>query len=221
MTYDSPKATYKFGTYADSFTLSMTHTQDTAYGVQVIPLDSSTMKIELKPWTLNHVDSISETGSSQASIIGIPNKPAECAQIFDVNGPIRTFVIQGRRYDSEEEVSNLDFFHTQFNPQHNPPSYIPFSGDPTPETYYSIGIEWLTSTLQTTLRGYTFIIEIQSDDTRLQSETVNVGLTSFTYSFDADNPGLVNYSLTFVERKEYPNGPIYREYVSPISRSNP
>lgn len=206
-------ATYMFGTYEGKFTLSMPHTEYTAYGQKVIPAGD----ITLRPWVLKHVTNISEGVTTMATTIGIPDKPPECAQVYDIGGPVRTITISGKRYDSEEEVSNLDFIHTQFNPFKRTQAVIPFHGTQS-VSYYSVGIEWLTSTMQTTLKGYTFIIEMPSSDTRMSSQQLNVGLTGFTYNFENDNPGVMNYTIQLVERNEYKGGPIYREYIRTLRK---
>ena len=228
MTDDTlPEYEYFIGTYPSAFTLKMPHLESTAYGSVIIPSG----QIQLQPWRLRHVKSIQESESTMlTSKIGIPDKPAECAYVYDVGGPIRTFIISGERYDSEEEVSNLDFVLTQFNQQTlNSVEYIPFSESQVPATYYSVGIEWLTSTLQATMKGYMFArvasknvtdgrvpIDILADG---YGEVFNVGITNFSFEMSSDTPGLMTYTFTVVVRGEYPNSEVYREYISGFTRN--
>lgn len=216
-----PQYEYYIGTYSTDFTLAMPHTQSTAYGVETIPAGT----IRLKPWKLRHVKSIQETQSTMlTSKLGIPDKPAECAYVFDVGGPIRTFTISGERYDSEEEVSNLDFIFTQFNKQTiNSTEYYPFTGIAIGGTYYSVGLEWLTSTMQATLKGYVYRVVSSTGETDDRTpveqfsdatfgEEFNVGITNISFEMSSENPGLMTYTITAVARREYPGGECYREY---------
>ena len=216
---------YYVGTYPSILNLAVPHTEYTAYGTKTI-----SGPLILKPWHLKHVKSIQEVGATpMTSKIGVPDKPAECAQVFDIGGPVRTFTISGERYDNEEEVSNLDFVMTQFNPQHlNTTEYIPFTENELSSTYYSIGIEWLTSTMQATMKGYMFA-RISSEyvtDDRVPvellkdgyGEVFNVGITNFSFEMSSETPGLMTYTITVVGRREYPNGEVYREYVPGLVR---
>lgn len=216
---------YYFGTYANGFTLTNPHTEYTAKGKSTVGSGA----ITLRPWELKHVDSISEGITAQASTIGVPDKPAECTYVFDTGGPVRQFTINGRRYDYEEKVSNLDFIHTQFNaiPMEY---YVPFKkGKITSAYYYSVGIEWLTSNMQSTLKGFTFKkvadeydpserLPIQQLSDGTYGEEYNVGLLGFQYSFSDAQPGMMEYSLTLVERSTYNLSRIYKEYIPSITR---
>lgn len=217
-----PQYEYYIGTYSDKLTLKTSHTESTAYGSVYIPQGD----IQIRPWHLKHVKSIQESESTMlTSKIGIPDKPAECAYVFDVGGPIRTFTISGERYDHEEEVSNLDFVLTQFNQQTlNSVEHIPFTTDTLPAAYYSVGIEWLTSTMQATMKGYLFarIASKYVTDDRVPVEALadgygeifNVGITNFSFEMSSENPGLMTYTITAVVRNIYPDGETYREYIS-------
>ena len=224
---NAPQYEYYIGTYETEFELVMPHTQYTSYGVEQIPAG----KIQLAPWKLRHVKQIQETQSTMLTTkLGIPDKPAECAQVFDVGGPVRTFTITGERYDSEEEVSNLDFLFTQFNKQNiNSTEYYPFTSNEISGVRYSIGLEWLTSTMQATMKGYVFRVQSSENDSSDRTpvgpfddgtfgEQFNVGVTNVSAEMSSDNPGLMTYTITVVARREYPDGPIYREYTSEITR---
>lgn len=212
---------YYLGPYDSKFKISISHRTKTAYGEKIIPAGL----IELGPWELKHVKDITVSiNSSSESTIGIPDKPAECVQVFDTGGPVRTITISGIRYDAEEEISNLDFILTQFNMQSFNGEYDCFKST-TQNNVCSVGLEWLTSTIQSTLMGYVFRITIDKDekDERVpvvplnNSETYieeyNVGVMGFSCSFSADNAGIMEYTITLVERKKYDGGPTYREYI--------
>lgn len=210
-----------FGTYDERITLQQTHeTSGTIPGPNVGPGE-----ISLKPWELKHVSTLEESMSGQITTIGIPNKPQECAYVFDLGGPVRTFTISGTRYDADEEISNFDFIHTQFNKQTMPTFYHAMSTKST-DTYYSIGIEWLTSMMQSISKGFVLRILCSDDgDGRMpiyntlsiqdvQGQEFNVGLTGFNYSMHQDNPGVMDYTISLTERKMYEGGPIYQEYIT-------
>jgi hypothetical protein len=147
--------TFYFGTYNQAFNIAYDHPW-----AQMPPslTDVPAGSINLRPWKLSHVKSFQESVQGQTTTIGLPNKPSECAYVFDLGGPVRTFTIQGIRYDSEEEVSNLDFIHNQFNRVTlTEVSSVGTDGHES-EYGYSIGIEWLTSVMQSIKKGYLFQI---------------------------------------------------------------
>lgn len=194
-------------------------------GVEGVPEGTYT----LVPWELKHVKSYKETCSGACSTVGLPNKPSECVMIYDTGGAVRNFSLTGCRYDWEEQISNMDFIHKQFN-IYNKSSIYPFNYEKVDETVCSIGIEWLLSNLQSTLHGYTFRISMPSEYSHLNDKrvyidntgtldyTVNVGITGFNYSFSSEDPNIMEYTINFAERNVYDNGPIYRQYSSNFKR---
>lgn len=171
------------------------------------------------PWELKHVTSLDVGLTGQSTTIGIPNKPCECAMVYDIGGPVRTFKISGLRYDCEEDISNYDFIHQQFNHRRGIPYIVPFVGtEYITSNDWSVGIEWLASVMQTILKGYVFTIDANDDESRIKSGSYIVGLTSFSYSLSSSDYSKMTYSLTFTERRPYDAGPCYKAYSSNFVR---
>lgn len=162
-------------------------------------------KRSLRAWELKHVEDISIRVAGQDTAIGIPTYPVKYNQIFDTWGPVRTFTISGVRNDSEEEFSNFDFIHTQFNEGQT-------VGGRTPTR---IGLEWLFTPLQIGLRGYYLSIVPREghEDRRFINGVFNVALMGLSHEISADNGiGVMRYKLTLAERREG-KGPVYKEWV--------
>jgi len=168
------------------------------------------------PWKLRHCNiEVSLVGNENP--IGIPHFPGRAAIVFDLSGPTRQFKISGIRLSSEEDFSNYDFVHTQFN-------YITRNvGLPSQRNETYIGIEWLLSSLQAGLKG--FILRIKPPapypaDSRFLYGDFNVGLIDIDMSI-GEGYNTLNYTLTLIERntyetKNYPDRKMYemwpREY---------
>lgn len=190
--------------------------------------------LSLRPWELKHVTSFSESTGSKTSTIGLPNKPAECTFIYDAWGPVRTFSIDFDRYDNEEQVSNLDFVHTQFCDYLIYPTFnVPHKGSSTSGEglkVVSIGLEWMLSFMQAISQGF-ILCRVAADenaepDGRIplnsgtfdgrRAEFFTVALTSISYDLDSENPGIMHVSLSLTERKPFEYAPAYKRYVPSV-----
>lgn len=194
------KYKFRFGTYGSNSPFKYK-------GQNIVTQDG--YNVYLCPWELKHVDSITMSVQGTTATMGIPNKPSSKTQIFDTSGCVRTFKISGRRYDWEEEISNWDFVNTQYN----------FAKDqdigdsPSPDGKFCyIGLNWLLSNMQVLLKGYVFSI-INSDQTDnrfiyknpvitsgMPDQGYNVALIGLSANFSESEPGLLEYTLTVVER---------------------
>lgn len=144
-----------------------------------------------RPWVLKHVTEISTSLTSSTNVVGVPNYHASRSQIFDMSGVVRTFKIDGVRLESEEDISNWDFVHTEKN-------FL--NGN------IYIGLSWLESKMQVALKGYVFrIIPVDSDSNGYLEGTFNVALTGVSVTFDNQNPQLLHYSLQLTERRAIGN----------------
>ena len=143
----------------------------------------------LRPWELKHVTGITMSLTGNTSIINVVGRPAKSAQIFDTAGPVRSFTITGIRNEHEEDVSNWDFIHNEFN---------------TVNGLTYVGLDWLDSKVQTTMRGYVFSIQKDSNsDNRFITGMFNVSINGFSYNFVPDKPYNIEYTINLVERRQY------------------
>lgn len=185
-------------------------------------------KTKIRPWYLRHVQSFQTSLESMSTEIGIPMKPPEMAQIFDMSGPVRKFEINGIWLDYEEEVSNIEFFFRGGGKHSNGALN---SNSPTYSTMYkwynaftkkyednciSMPIVQMYTVLQASIPGfqlnivpkipYTYnnkgeVAGMDADDDLLDIGSFNVALTSINMEY-TPNPGELRYSLTLIERRE-------------------
>lgn len=117
--------------------------------------------LDVRPWFLRHILSFDTAMSSKSTEVGIPTRPPEKAQIFDLSGPVRTFTISGVRFDYEEEISNKDFFFKNLcGPYKWTNAYD--DGDNTP--CYSVGLTSLLGVIQATGGTVRYVFGVYSND---------------------------------------------------------
>jgi len=171
-----------------------------------------------RPWQLRHCD-ISMSVYGEEDIIGIPARPARITNVFDKTGPVREFKIEGTRIAQEEEFSNFDFLHTQFNVT---PTQV---SSTIVRNETRVGLEWLFSNLQVRLRGYELRINspvayinaggnLQGDSRFLQG-SFNVGLADLQMRI-GDGYNTIDYTLTLLERTTYGLTEVYQPWYRDV-----
>lgn len=177
------------------------------FGVQ----GSNSGSYKFRPWYLRHVQSFNVSIGSLSTEIGIPGKPPDRAQIFDMSGPVRTFTLTGRWLDYEEEITNAEFFYMGNNPTSKAYSkpytwFNPVTGK-MEENCISMSITQLFSMIQASIPGFFFGIypkikdSDHPDDNLIEVGKYNVALTSINSHY-TQNPGELIYSLTLIERAQ-------------------
>jgi len=154
-----------------------------------------------RPWTLRHITSYQETIQGTAATVGVPNYPPSNAQTFDTTGAYRTISISGKRFDDEEYISNVDFIYNELNLVGTSSS---INGN---RYYYSVGLMWLTSNLQVAKHGYALTISQTNHTGELieDDETILVAQGNLQFTFVADRPSELDYTLTLTEKRSVGN----------------
>lgn len=181
------------------------------FGVQ----GSNSGSYKFRPWYLRHVQSFGVSIGSQSTEIGIPGKPPDRAQIFDMSGPVRTFQITGKWLDYEEEITNTEFFFMGNNLENKMYSkkynwFNPITKKLEPNCV-SMSLTQLFSMVQASIPGFFFGIyekiktgdggSTDPEDNLIEVGKYNVALTSINGEY-TQNPGELIYSLTLIERAQ-------------------
>lgn len=161
----------------------------------------------IRPWHLRHVVDFGVSISSNSVEIGLPTKPPEEAQIFDVSGPVREFNISGVRFDYEEEVSNMDFMFERVSPTYR--WYGPNDEQGTPNSI-SMGLSSMFGIVQASIPGFYLGVFSKIDagnisgmeeDDLIETGTYNVAFSSLSMNY-LERPGGISYDLKFTERQK-------------------
>lgn len=182
------------------------------------PSDKSSFTL----WNLNHITSIYTEVSKKTTPFGAPTLPARSVMVFDMEGPVRKFKLEGVRFDQEEPISNWDFIFARSVQMRG----IHRLGPTTITNPFFTGIEWATSTIQTnapytffiyyrpdtSLNGHTpedlpnkadLIADINADDNAYIQGEFCVSVTNLSFKFDPKNIGLMTYSIELTERRPW------------------
>lgn len=169
-------------------------------------------------WKLNNITSIDMSLSKKTTPLGVPTFPARSAMMFDMEGPVRKFVIEGIRDEQKETVSNWDFIFTKNNLI---PGNVNLIGRNIKNPIY-MGLEWATSFMQITY-PFTFISHYVPDtyippsvpnkaqldaDLNLDANAYIQGefcvsVSNLSFDFDPKTPGLLKYKVDLIERRAW------------------
>lgn len=143
------------------------------------------------PWTIQHLESFKTEIKKSVTAYGLPTKSSQASQIFDMQGPVRTFSFSFTRMDYEEDVSNWDFMYTKVSVANG-------------KKYQ--GLDWFTARMQVT-HPYILLITFTADsDTPADTGIIPVGkyyvsVTSITCEMSTPGSGMMTYSLELTERR--------------------